>query len=33
MVVFYSIEEGQKFVLHSKRQCILTKDIPQVKDS
>ena len=31
--VVYSIEEeGQKFVLHSKRQCILTKDIPQVKE-
>lgn len=34
VTIFYSIEEeGQKFVLHSKRQCILTKDIPQVKDS
>ena len=29
----YSIEEeGQKFVLHSKRQCILTKEIPHVKE-
>ena len=33
VTIFYSIEEeGQKFVLHSKRQCILTKDIPQVKE-
>ena len=31
--VVYSIEEeGQKFVLHSKRQCILTKEIPHVKE-
>ena len=29
----YSIEEeGQKFVLHSQRQCILTKEIPHVKE-
>ena len=33
VTIFYSIEEeGQIFVLHSKRQCILTKDIPQVKE-
>ena len=31
-IVYYIEEEGQKFVLHSKRQCILTKDIPQVKE-
>lgn len=31
--IFYTIEEeGQKFVLHSKRQCILTKEIPHVKE-
>ena len=31
--IVYSIEEeGQKFVLHSKRQCILTKEIPHVKE-
>ena len=31
--IVYSIEEeGQKFVLHSKRQCILTKKIPHVKE-
>ena len=33
VTIFYSIEEeGQKFVLHSKRQCILTKEIPHVKE-
>ena len=31
-IVYYIEEEGQKFILHSKRQCILTKDIPQVKE-
>ena len=31
-IVYYIEEEGQNFVLHSKRQCILTKDIPQVKE-
>ena len=31
--IVYSIEEeGLKFVLHSKRQCILTKEIPHVKE-
>ena len=33
VTIFYSIEEeGQKFVLHSKRQCILPKDLPNVKE-
>ena len=31
--IFYTIEEeGQKFVLHSKRQCILPKELPNVKE-
>ena len=29
--VYYTIEE-QKFVLHSKRQCILPKELPNVKE-
>ena len=32
VTIFYSIEEGQKFVLHSKRQCILPKELPNVKE-
>ena len=31
-IVYCIEEEGQKFVLHSKRQCILTKEIPHVKE-
>ena len=31
-IVYYIEEEGQKFILHSKRQCILPKDIPHVKE-
>ncbi len=31
-IVYCIEEEGQKFVLHSKRQCILTKEIPYVKE-
>lgn len=30
--IVYYIEEGQKFILHSKRQCILPKDLPHVKE-
>ena len=30
--VYYTIEEEQKFVLHSKRQCILPKELPNVKE-
>lgn len=30
--VYYTIEEKQKFVLHSKRQCILPKELPNVKE-
>ena len=31
--IFYTIEEEeQKFVLHSKRQCILPKELPNVKE-
>ena len=30
-IVYYIEEEGQKFILHSKRQCILPKDLPHVK--
>ena len=31
-IVYYIEEEGQKFILHSKRQCILPKDLPHVKE-
>ena len=31
-IVYCIEEEGQKFVLHSKRQCILPKDLPNVKE-
>ena len=31
-IVYCIEEEEQKFVLHSKRQCILTKEIPHVKE-
>lgn len=31
-IVYYIEEEGQKFILHSKRQCILPKDLPYVKE-
>lgn len=30
--VYYTIEEEQKFVLLSKRQCILPKELPNVKE-
>ena len=30
--VYYTIEEEQKFVLHPKRQCILPKELPNVKE-
>lgn len=30
--IFYTIKEEQKFVLHSKRQCILPKELPNVKE-
>lgn len=31
-IVYYIEEEGQKFILHSKRQCILPKELPHVKE-
>ena len=31
-IVYCIEEEEQKFVLHSKRQCILPKDLPNVKE-
>lgn len=31
-IVYYIEEEGQKFILHSQRQCILPKDLPHVKE-
>ena len=31
-IVYCIVEEEQKFVLHSKRQCILPKDLPNVKE-
>ena len=31
-IVYYIEEEGQKFILHSKRQCILPKDLHHVKE-